>query len=41
MRKLPRPYQPYQLFTCVKDILKDQDEMMVDALLLMEILCYP
>ena len=34
--KLPRPYQPYQLFTCVKDILKDQDEMMVDALLLME-----
>lgn len=34
--KLPRPYQPYQLFTCVKQILKDQEEKEVDALLLME-----
>ncbi|WP_416327183.1 DUF4080 domain-containing protein [[Eubacterium] hominis] len=34
--KLPRPYQPYQLFACVKQILQDQEEKEVDALLLME-----
>lgn len=34
--RLPRPYQPYQLFSCVKEILKDQKEKEVDALLLME-----
>lgn len=34
--ELPRPYQPHQLFACVKEILKDQDEKEVDALLLME-----
>ena len=34
--KLPRPYQPYQLFTCIKAILSNVKEVEIDAILLME-----
>lgn len=34
--RLPRPYQPWQLFDCIKQCRKQQDEQELDALLLME-----
>lgn len=32
--RLPRPYQPYELFRCFYPLLKKQDERLVDAILL-------
>lgn len=32
--KLPRPYQPYELFRCFYPLLEQQDERLVDAVLL-------
>ncbi len=34
--KLPRPYQPYELFCCFYPLLNTQDERLVDAILLMQ-----
>lgn len=33
---LPRPYQPYELFLCVKRLFPDHEEEEIDAILLME-----